>query len=618
MVMTSPLAAMAESVIDTPQTATSTPTSAPPETTYTYDSETGRWNTNEWYYDSATGSYQAIAQPAPEPVVAPTIIPEPVAAAPTEPLSPVVSDTPVASDASLAQPNALITAEPTLAPVNNNETVVDQQDSTLSTNSTNQIAATNNIDALALTGDATVILNTKAGDATTGNATDTATIINNVSSTLSIADNQNAVSFVQNVMGDVNGDILLQPMILKTMLESGQAASPSSVVANVDNNVALTNNVDLTAVTGNAGVIGNTSAGNATSGSANTVANIVNIINSMVAANKSFVGTINIYGNLNGDILVAPDFIPQLIASNSGAAIGGQTMPSLSLVNSNSVQSIVNNISLSAASGKASVLGNTSAGSALTGDANTNLVIFNLSGHEVIASNSLLVFVNVLGQWVGVIVDAPAGATAAAIGNGVTTNNVITPDLTLVSNNNNQITNNVNLVSQSGNATVAGNTKAGDATTGDASASANIVNMTNSQFGLSGWFGILFINVFGTWHGSFGLDTEYGNAITESITPIEDKGTTATRAIEFIPTTINTTSQFSTNSTFASSVASNNTTPRTSAGIHLQPDKAKVLGVVADSLPSVEGSNAALLAAAMFLVVSAVFGLNKFRLTRKI
>jgi hypothetical protein len=478
-------------------------------------------------------------------------------------------------------------------------------------NNTNQIVGTNTVSGQAQTGNATVILNTTGGSATTGDATDTATILNNVNSTLSTTNNQNAVGFVQNVMGNVNGDILLQPLILKSMLESGSLADPSSVVANATNNTTLTNNVNLGATTGNAGVVGNTTAGNATSGSANTVANIVNIINSMVATNKSFVGTINIYGNLNGDILIAPDFIPQLIASNSGAALGKQTLPSLSVVNSNSVQSVVNNISLAAASGKAAVLNNTTAGNATSGSSNTNLVIFNLSGHEVIASNSLLVFVNVLGKWVGVIVDAPAGATAAAIGNGVTTNTTVSPDLKLVSSDNSQITNNVNLVSQSGNATVAGNTNAGNATTGNTTASANIVNMTNSQFGLSGWFGILFINVFGTWHGSFGVDTPYGNSIAKSADPKVNGGLTP-RAIEFIPTPI--ANQTSSNTT----LTSNNTSKiSTATSLHIPFSSAKILGAVAASIPNAAGSNAALLAALMFLVVPAAFGLNRFRLARK-
>jgi len=371
---------------------------------------------------------------------------------------------------------------------------------------------TNALDSTATTGDATAKYNTTVGDTTSGDAAAATTIVNNVNSTLSNTDNQKAASFVTNVMGDVNGDIVLQPILLKAMLENNQPATDTTI--NATNTTTLTNNINLSATSGNATALGNTQAGNATTGSANTVANVMNIVNSMVAANQSFIGTVNIYGNLDGDILIAPDFIPQLLASNAAAPSLTQTPSSTTVVNASDTQSIVNNVSLAAASGKADLLQNTTAGNATTGDAKTNIVIFNLSGHAIVASNSLLVFVNVLGQWVGVIVDAPTGATAAALGNDVTSDTTVTPDLVITSNDMTTITNNLTLSSQSGDASLIRNTTAGNATSGNATASANIANITGSQLGLSGWFGVLFINVFGTWHGSFGLDTPYGNPVT--------------------------------------------------------------------------------------------------------
>lgn len=439
---------------------------APVQATYTYDAETGRWSSNVWQYDPATNSY----------------VPVPAAPEPTVAVSPVEGQNEVSND-------------PT---------------------STTNAALANALDSLALSGDATVASNTTGGSAATGNTLATATVINNVNSTMTNANNKEAASFVSNVMGDVNGDIMLQPMLLKAMLEAN-AANKTTMNSNTD--TSITNDINLAAQSGDASVLKNTQAGNATSGSADTVANIANIVNSMIAANQSFTGTINIYGNLNGDILIAPDFIPQLLAANGGD-LGAQ--PAATTVNANDTQSIVNNVSLAAASGQALVEGNTAAGSATTGDAKTNLVIFNLSGHQIVASNSLLVFINVLGQWVGVIVDAPVGATAAALGNNVTSNESVSPDLVINAANQTQLTNNINLASLSGDATVAGNTRAGNATTGNATASANIANISNSSLGLSGWFGILFINVFGKWNGSFGINTAAGDAIQQQ--PVNSSG----------------------------------------------------------------------------------------------
>lgn len=466
------------------------------QTPYTYNSETGKWDTDKWYYDESSGTYK----PKPQPVV-------------------------------VESPDQNKLSEPTVI----DPTTIDSKtDGNANVDVNNQSTLNNNLTQDATSGDAKVTENTTVGDATSGNATDVATVVNKVNSQLTLAPNQKAVSFTKDVLGDVNGDIVLQPLLLKAMLE-GTINNTTNTTANISDKTtnAITNNLNLSALSGNADVTKNTTAGNATSGSANTVANVVNILNSMIGANKSFIGTINIYGNLNGDILIAPDFISQLLASNGGT-INQNTNVSAD-VNSKNTDSIINNVSLAAESGKAAVTDNTTAGNATTGSANTNLVIFNLTGHEIIAANSLLVFVNVLGKWVGVIVDAP-GATAAAIGNGVI-NNTVNADLKVVADNNAAITNNLNLNSRSGNVTVANNTNAGNATSGNATASANVTNISQSKLDLSGWFGILFINVFGTWNGSFGVDTPSGNPLLFNDKSAESKD--ALKPILFVPHSAN-------------------------------------------------------------------------------
>lgn len=462
-----PMTAMAETVDSAPPTTTEAvaPATPPsdPERTYTYNTETGRWDSDKWAFNPATGKYEAI--------VLPLVVEEEQA---------------TANDPATLQP------------------AVDQPNSTSTINSDTNATINNTLDSNATTGDALVDSNTTAGNATSGGAAAVATIMNTINSSVS-GNGAEFATFVTDVVGDVHGDIMLYPMLLAAMLQAAAHPSESTIIAN--NDATITNDINLNATSGNATVANNTTAGNATTGSADTVANVMNIINSIIAANQSFVGTVNIYGNLDGDILVAPDFLPQLLASNNG----GSSAPANSLtVSSEDTQSIINNIDLSAASGNALVANNTNAGNATTGAAKTNLVLLNLSGHQIVAKDSLLVFVNVLGQWVGLIVDAPSGTSAAALGNGVTTNDVA-PDLTINVDNNSKIVNNLNLNSQSGDATVESNTIAGHAATGNATASANVANVAGSQLGLSGWFGVLFINVFGSWLGSFGIDTARGN-----------------------------------------------------------------------------------------------------------
>ena len=477
LVASYPLSAMADTqeATTTPlaetveQPALTPPATEPekPKLTYTYNENTGHWDSEKWQFNPATGQYET-------------------------PPAPVIIEPPVEQNK-----------------VDENKTA----DTT--------VTVENNLTSDATSGNSTVAQNTEGGNATTGDAAAIATMLNVVNSSVTTGNNQKVATFTQDIMGDVKGDIVLYPMLLKAMLEA-QAGNSAASTIDVKNNLQIDNNIGLKAQSGDAKVTDNTNAGNATTGSAMAVANVVNILNSMIATQQSFIGTINIYGNLEGDILIAPDFIPQMIANNK------QDDSSKTQLSTKDSTSIVNDISAVAESGAAAVFGNTSAGNATTGNADTGVVIFNLTGHEIIAKNSLLVFVNVLGKWVGVIVDAPLGATSALLGNGVTKNEAYVPDLKVNSESNHGITNTISVDAQSGDAVVSGNTMAGGATTGSAVALANIANISGSQFGVSDWFGVLFINVFQNWFGDFGNDTPYGN----SEEPAREE---PTGPIQFIP-----------------------------------------------------------------------------------
>ncbi len=479
-----PMIAMAET------SPTTTESTAPaPETIYTQNPETKRWDSDKWQYDPVSGKYQT--PPAPAPTSSSTT----TTTTPTTDSSTTTTAGPAGQETTTTETGANGST--------NTATTSNSGSTDTKVNTNNSIE--NNLNSDAQSGDALVNKNVRAGDATSGNATAETTVINTVHSTVA-GDTTGVAHFTSDIYGNVYGDITLGPAINSA---TGQSIGTSSSAVKVNDNNQITNNIDLAATSGSAGVTNNTSAGSATTGDANTVANVLNLINSIIAANKSFVGTINIHGNLDGDILISPDFIPQLIATNS---FTDPTSGSLK-ADLNDSSSIINNIALNAQSGAANVTHNTSAGNATTGNANTNLTVLNLTGKEVVARNSLLVFVNVLGTWVGMIVDAPLGTTAAAIGNGVTSNATLAGSQLADVNNNSTITNNLNLDSRSGDATVANNTRAGDATSGNATASANVLNMTTSSFSLTDWFGVLFINVFGTWMGSFGVNTANGDVI---------------------------------------------------------------------------------------------------------
>lgn len=371
-------------------------------------------------------------------------------------------------------------------------------------NSSTTAGITNNLNSSANSGNALVLGNTIGGNALSGNAQAIANVMNMLQSSGAIA-----TTFVANIDGDVQGNLIVDPNALQPANnDQTQLNAANKLVVNSQNDAAITNNIDLNAASGNASVSENTQAGNATSGSAKAIANVVNMLNSMISARQSFLGVININGNLNGNILVPQNFLDTLLATNAphtNTSVNSQTLNALN-ANITNNQSITNNVSSSAVSGAAAVTKNTQAGSAATGAANTNVTIFDLTGDHIMASNTLLVFVNVLGKWVGVIMDAPAGSTAAALGGGVNAassyaKNTTDGDVT----NNQTITNNITVGAKSGDATVDKNTVAGNARSGDAATAVNLLNITSSDFSINNWFGILFINVFGNWYGNFGV-----------------------------------------------------------------------------------------------------------------
>lgn len=452
---------------------------------YVYDPVSGNWISDKYSWNPNTGETTELPKRGPVSTPGPD------------------NQSPAALDAS---------DETATGPSSNNEL---ENNSTSSSQATvnNGLGVHNQIGANATTGNSTVYGNTAAGSALSGDASSIANIINMLQSS-TVMGSQGMTTFQTDITGDVVGDMIINPELIFNLGPNSQNSSTNNVNGqsnlDINTNAAITNDVDLAANSGNATVGSNTQAGDATSGNAYVMANVVNVLNSVISANQSFLGLINIYGNLDGDILFPPETINRLLTSNLPTSnIEINNVTGNVTLNANNNLNTQNNINLNANSGTATVSGNTSAGNATTGEAKTNLTVLNLTGSEVIASNSILVFVNVMGTWVGMIMDAPNGATAAALGGGVTESN-INADATVNANNNATIKNNLNLDATTGDAAVTNNSAAGNATTGNAYAAANVANINNSSLNLSNWFGLLFINVFGSWNGSFGKDTSAG------------------------------------------------------------------------------------------------------------
>lgn len=493
---------------------------------YTYNATTGKWDTTVWDFDAATGKYVADTVSVSQPPAGATTVGGPPAPTPLTDTTTPNSTNATADSSAVGSTNA-----PSGSSVSTTGNL------NLTDNNNLNSSMNNGVLSLANSGNASVIGNTTGGDATSGNTQAIANVINMLQSTSNVLSNPNLLTFTANINGDINGDLLLDPTKLGTIQPASNSTTlNNNVTVNNSADASMNNNVTLASTSGNADVSGNTSGGNATSGNANAVANIVNTLNSAINAGQSFLGVININGNLNGDILLPPDFVDQLLASNVPHATIDTTQINNNVnVTNNTNQSINNAIQASAASGSATVAGNTAGGNAATGTASTNVTVFNLTGSNIIGSNDLLVFVNVQGKWVGMIMNAPAGSTAAELGGGISSNKTTINNNTDITNTANQsINNNIKVASKSGDASVTNNTSGGNATSGNAFSSINLMNMINDNLSLNNWFGLLFINVFGTWNGSFGINTAAGNPIPAPSSPSSNGGSPV-KVFQFVP-----------------------------------------------------------------------------------
>jgi len=489
-------------------------------TIYTYNATSGQWDYDTWVYIASRGDYAVRTFSVSNPPAGATTVGGPVA-----------PDTASSADQnSAASPNS------------GAMTLADASGSTATA-----IAVANSIGSIATTGDATVAMNTSGGSATTGDASALATLVNMLQSSGNVFGSAgNAVVFNTTITGNVTGDILLDPSLIGSIQPSSAPALALAGVNGVTHSTTaatVSNDLAVGANSGNALVAANTNAGDATSGNATAVANVLNFLNSTVVSGKSFLGIINIDGNLNGDILLPPNFIDQLLASNVPTVSIAVPFGANGTLDTSVSQSITNAVTATAQSGNASVDKNTNAGNATTGNGTTSVTTFNLTGNTVIGKNALLVFVNAMGTWYGLIFNAPAGATAATLGGDITAASATSPQAIGQYDTSQTINNNIIASAGTGNATVTKNTNAGNAKTGNAKVAVNILNVANSSLSLSDWFGILFINVFGSWTGSFGIDTIAGTiASPSSSSSGSSSGADTTPALfRFVPKKVSTT-----------------------------------------------------------------------------
>lgn len=419
------------------------------------------------------------------------------------------------------------------------------------TNLTNNAILDNNFTAVSETGDNNASYSTGNGNVVTGDATTSGTVLNGV--------NTNAFGATEfTVTGDHVGDIVLMGpnattgcstncgaggVVVKNVgngagsYSLGTVNNTGNTNTNVSNTAGLTTDVNLTAVSGQNDANYNVGNGNITTGDANAAANVLNAVNSNIAAGGMFV--INVVGDLVGDIILP------VITGNGCATCGGTTMVNNSnngagSQNSGSVNTattdnttlvngsdIANNITLNGNTGNNGVDFNNGNNSIDTGNVSLSANVVNVSNVNVAGSDPnapiWLVFVNNMGEWAGQIFDKPQGqtmvgsdgiqfaqngdgtVTATNANNGAYSQNDAhinsTNNTNTTMTNNAAITNNIHITGDTGNNNASYNVDGGNIKTGNVNGAVNLLNFVNNNFAGRPVY-VAVVNVFGKWVGN--------------------------------------------------------------------------------------------------------------------
>lgn len=317
---------------------------------------------------------------------------------------------------------------------------IDETNETFQNNDAN---VANNLTLLADSG------NNEANKNTNGDVSIQTGDANVAANVLTFANNNVAgdvVYTVVNVFGDLVGDIIMPKEYIEAAggcascgggdvlaSNSGNGADSDNEI-NVDqettnstyqyNDANIENNLIIDSTTSGNSASGNTKGDNAIqTGDTNVDAQVLTVANSNVAGGVWWLVLVNEAGNWVGKIVGSPDgstlagsegteFIVnedgEVIAVNSGNGSGSNNTANIAQTNTNNTTqnntiNLVNNVNLTANTGKNQANDNTGSNSKIeTGDANVVANIVNFVNNNITGGGKLFVtVVNVFGSWTG-------------------------------------------------------------------------------------------------------------------------------------------------------------------------------------------------------------------------
>jgi hypothetical protein len=420
-----------------------------------------------------------------------------VSPTPTDTPSPTPTDTPTPSPT--PDPSITPTDTPTPAPdgvnISNTATVSSTLQSDANTGN-NAVTSTGGTDhSQPNTNNSS--LSTPNSTIATGNATSSTSIVSDVN-TNSV--NSSVINQTLNIFVAQNGSIDLSDPF--TIASNAISTHPEDSVINVSvtnvNNFAyVTNDVASAAITGENLINTPDQSAAINSGNAFSAVSLLNKVNFTVVNSQIHLITINIFGNLNGNIIL-PN--PNTSTDCSGCGINTSI---------NNTAEVVNNLSSTADTGDNSIIASGSA-TISTGNAQSTINNLNLINTNVLGTNAEILYINNFGTWNGNFIgwgnfDPTAGGASLVFTDFSPNQSGSSSGQTNI-NNTALVQNNVSSLAFSGGNSINGGRSS--IATGNSFSAISLMNFINTNFINSfGFFG--FINIFGNWTGNIGGASQF-------------------------------------------------------------------------------------------------------------
>jgi hypothetical protein len=366
----------------------------------------------------------------------------------------------------------------------------------------NQNIVDNEVTLDANTGASVANENTGEGSISSGDSSVILNLETNVNSTAVSLSDEPVNYETTNILGNSTGDILLGERNTENTTSSFPPAFNNLIISNV-NDTIVENHINILTNTGENEANLNGGNGTVLTGSANVIVNILNQANvNFIVRGGGYIGIVNVTGDLVGNILLPEGLFTAKDSDNFENECYVCQNPNRLWAFTKNNGIVTNFISISSNTGENSASGNGGNGNITAGDTNEKVAVLNFGNQNVVGSNILLFFINVLGTWNG---QNKIDESALILG-GENENDCCVGGGENVSLQNNFLsTNDVQISTNTGRNSAIGNGGDGIIQTGNSNVLVNVLNFYNLNISADKLF-LVIVNVLGDWTG----DIDYG------------------------------------------------------------------------------------------------------------